>query len=224
MENIYELFPLPLSIVAHKHLHSLSDQLSNIRDHNGNDKWIFQWGNNIHMTKKIYNFLMGHHDTADPIKWIWKTCCLPRHKFFCWLMLNDIINTCELLTRKSFHLDSSSCVLCNDEDMEDRTHLLFSCTFSQNFWWNIDIEWNTDLHIHDMIYDGKLRYNIPFFMEIVTIGCWSLWNQRNWLIFENIPCSIASCKFNFTSTFKLAMMRANLASRMACHPGLTIFE
>lgn len=28
------------------------------------------------------------------------TCCLPKHKFFCWLMLHDRVNTCDLLSRK----------------------------------------------------------------------------------------------------------------------------
>ena len=123
-------------------------------------------------------------------------------------MLNDRINTCDLLTMKIFHLESTSCVLCNDEGMEDRTHLLFSCTFNQSFWWDIGIEWNTDMSIHDMIIDAKLRYKLPFFMEIMTLGCWSIWNQRNGLIFEEIPCSITSCKFDFITTFKLTMLRA----------------
>ena len=89
-------------------------------------------------------------------------------------MLNDRINTCDLLTKKSFHLDCTNCVLCNDEGMEDKTHLLFSCPFSQGFWWNIGIEWNTDMSIHDLIIEAKQRYQLGFLMEIMTVGCWSM--------------------------------------------------
>ena len=123
-------------------------------------------------------------------------------------MLNDRINTCGLLTRKSMHLDSASCVLCNDEDMEDRTHLLFSCPFSQGFWWNLGIEWNTDMGIHDLIIAAKQRYQLDFFMEIMIVGSWSIWNQRNGWIFEGIPCSITECRYDFNKTFKLTMLRA----------------
>ena len=66
MENIYNLFQLPLSIVAHQQLHRLLDQLNDISEYNDSDKWNFNWGSNTHMTKKIYNFLMGHSGTADP--------------------------------------------------------------------------------------------------------------------------------------------------------------
>src|SRR3954463_7260054 len=109
---------------------------------------------------------------------------MPKHKFFCWLLLHDRINTCDLLIRKNMHLDSTQCVLCDDENNEDRMHLLFSCPFNQRFLWNIGIEWNTDLDIHDMIMEAHQRYQQHHFMEIMILGCWSIWNQRNGLIFE----------------------------------------
>ena len=126
--------------------------------------------------------------------------------FFCWLMLNDRINTWDLLNWKSMHLDSTTCVLCNDEDMEDKTHLLFTCPFTQGFGWNIGFEWNSG--IHNMIIDAKHRYKISHFMEIMILGCWSIWNQRNGKISEGIPCSVNGSKYDFIWTFKLTMLRA----------------
>ena len=151
---------------------------------------------------------MNGEDAAATFKWIWKSYCLPRHKFFCWLMLNDRINTCDLLIRKNMHLDSTVCVLCNNEDIEDRTHLLFTCPFSQGFWWNIGFEWNSDMEINNMIIDAKHRYKIDHFMEAMILGCWSIWNQRNGMIFEGIPCSINECKNEFVRYFKMTMLRA----------------
>ena len=124
LENLYSLFQLPLSIQAHQQFHLLSGELNNIRNSDDKDTWTFNWGSNQSITKKIYGYLINGEDAAATFKWIWKSCCLPRHKFFCWLMLNDRINTCDLLTRKGMHLDSTVCVLCNNEDYEDRTHLL----------------------------------------------------------------------------------------------------
>ena len=206
--NLCSLFQLPLSITAHQQFHLLSDKLHNIRSNNDKDIWNFNWGNSLSMTKKIYNFLLRNEDVAITFKWIWKSCCFPKYKFFCWLLLHDRINTCDLLTRKNMHLDSTQCVLCDAEDYEDRIHLLFSCPFSQGFWWNIGLEWNTDLNIHDMIIEAHQRYRQHHFMEIMIIGCWSIWNQRNDLIFEGIPCSINDCRYEFIKTFKLTMLRA----------------
>ena len=123
-------------------------------------------------------------------------------------MLYDKINTCDLLTRKSMQLDSTTCVLCNAEDMEDMTHLLFTCPLSQGFWWTIGFEWNSDLDIHNMVMDANHRYKIRYFMEIVILGCWSIWNQRNGMIFDGIPCSINECKYDFIRSFRITMMRA----------------
>ena len=133
LENLYSLFQLPLSIQAHQQFHLLSRELYNIKNSEDKDKWSFNWGNNNNITRKIYGHLMKGDDANATFKWIWKTCCLPRHKFFCRLMLNDRINTCDLLIRKNMHLDSTICVLCNSEDYEDMTHLLFTCPFSQGF-------------------------------------------------------------------------------------------
>ena len=59
-----------------------------------------------------------------------------------------------------------------------------------------------------MIIDAKHRYKIDHFMEIMILGCWSIWNQRNGMIFEGIPCSINDCKIDFVRYFKMTMLRA----------------
>jgi hypothetical protein len=48
---------------------------------------------------------------------------------------------------------------------------------SANFWWALNIEWDTDRDLHDMITDVKRRYSMDFIMEIIIIGCWALWDQ-----------------------------------------------
>jgi hypothetical protein len=46
--------------------------------------------------------MIGTHDTPASILDIWKTCNLPRQKFFAWLLMNMRLNTKDLMTRKNF--------------------------------------------------------------------------------------------------------------------------
>ena len=59
------------------------------------------------------------------------------------LLLKDRVNTTDLL-RKHFHIESSTCVLCDECLVEDLLRLFFGCSFSQGFWWGIGIKWETD--------------------------------------------------------------------------------
>jgi hypothetical protein len=46
---------------------------------------------------------------------IWKSKCVPKIKFFAWLLLNDRLNTRNMLRRRYKHLDQGySCALCLD--------------------------------------------------------------------------------------------------------------
>jgi hypothetical protein len=54
-----------------------------------------------------------------------------------------------------------------------------------------------------MILDGKRRFNIPCFMEILMAGCWTLWNKRNRLIFDGDDVDIQSSVTIFKETFSL---------------------
>jgi hypothetical protein len=76
-------------------------------------------------------------------------------------------------------------------------HLFFECNFSQSFWWALNIEWDTDTNLHDMITDVRRRYSMDFIMEIIITGCWVLWDQRNNFIFNHIDPTIPSCMIKF---------------------------
>src|SRR4051812_40426784 len=102
-------------------------------------------------TKKVYEHIIRAPDDPTPFKWIWKTPCLPKHSFFFWLLLQDKLNTRDLLQRKNFHLEEYTCVLCEENIRETVDHLFFEREFSRNFWWSIGEEWNMDLGIIDRI-------------------------------------------------------------------------
>ena len=94
-----------------------------------------------------------------PFKWIWKSCCLSRKKFFYWPLLLNRLNTYDLMLRNNFFAENSSCVLCDIEPIEDRKHLFFSFDFIQNFSWKQGFEWNTKLSFLDMLAEAKQRIN-----------------------------------------------------------------
>jgi hypothetical protein len=96
-------------------------------------------------------------------------------------MLQDRLNTGDLLVRKNFHVEDPTCVLCDDGILETVTHLFFRCDFSQIFWWTNNMEWNIDLPFLDMMEEGGKESNASF-----PSRCWSLWIQRNRFLFDNI--------------------------------------
>jgi hypothetical protein len=57
--------------------------------------------------------------------------------------------------------------------------LFFECNFSQSFWWALNIKWDTDRDLDDMITDVRRRYSMDFIMEIIITRCWALWDQTN---------------------------------------------
>jgi hypothetical protein len=204
-EDLYDLFHLPLSIEAHQEFRSLLLDLNGLSNSDLNDVWHFNESDVFFSTKKVYRALIGNHEVAKPILDIWKTCNIPRQKFFAWLLMNNRLNTKDLMRRKNFFVQFNECVLCDSCPEETLMHLFFECSFSQSFWWALGIEWNTDYQLTHMISDACQRYNMSFTMEIIISGCWAIWDQRNGLIFRDIAPSFTSC-FSF---FK-AICAANL--------------
>jgi hypothetical protein len=203
LDELYDQFQLPLSIIAVQQINDLHIAISSIIDSsNSHDKWNLTIGGNKFSTRNVYMDLIKEPPAPKPFKWIWKSPCLPKHKFFFWLLLQDRLNTRDLLLRKKFQLQSSKCVLCMENEEETLAHLFFSCDFSQVIWWKIGEEWNTDLQLIDMILDNSIRSANPFFKVAMMAGCWSIWNHRNKIIFDNEQRSIQGCYNSFKSTIQ----------------------
>jgi hypothetical protein len=132
-----------------------------------NDDWSFPGKPGRYPTKKVYLAITKPPTAPAPYKWIWKSCCLPKQKFFFWVLVQDRLNTKELMRRKNFFVESKYCVLCDEQIEESMFHLFFSCDFSQNFWWKLGEEWNVELDTMDMIMDAGDRSHNTFFKEIM---------------------------------------------------------
>jgi hypothetical protein len=129
--NIFDMFHLPLSTIAHDQCHELVSAMEPINMNLGNDIWNLTWGGGgKYSTKKVYESISEFPEASSPFKWIWKSCCLSKQKFFFWLLLLDRLNTKDLMTRKHFYVEDSCCVICDDEPNESLLHLFFACDFS----------------------------------------------------------------------------------------------
>jgi hypothetical protein len=206
-EDLYDLFHLPLSTIAMQQCNIMNESLAELNGRMDNDIWGFEWGD-YYSTKKIYEDILDPPEAAAPFKWVWKSCCLSKHKFFFWLLLLDRLNTKDLMERKNFFVENSDCVLCQNGSHEDLIHLFFQCDFSQTFWWKLGFKWDTDNSVIDMLIDGKQRHNSIYFKEAIIVGCWSIWNHRNKFIFDSQIISQDRCFTMFKESFSLIMHRA----------------
>jgi hypothetical protein len=203
LDELYDHFQLPLSLVAVEQINDLHIAISSIMDSNNTyDKWTLTVGENNFSTKKVYAALVKAPPAPKPFKWIWKSPCLPKHKFFFWLLLQDRLNTRDLLSRKNFQLESKNCVLCMEDADETLIHLFFSCDFSQVIWWKIGKEWHTDLQLINMLLDTFNRSANHFFKIAMMAGCWSIWNHKNKITFDNEQRCVESCHSFFKATIQ----------------------
>ena len=162
-------------------------------DIQGKDAWQVPGSTTVYKSSKLYKLLRPFPVAPKPFQWIWKACVLPKHKFFFWLMIQDRINTRDLLTRKQFQIPSNECVLCDVTPIEDLYHLFFGCQFSKDFWHALGFIWNdTDDHMA-LMQHGKIQYKHICFKEVLIIGSWALWNHRNKIIFDGDNRDLSLC-------------------------------
>ena len=122
--DFYDLFQLPLSLVAHEELRSLREDINAIEQEDTHDVWILDSGP-VFSAKKIYRSLIGIHPTHKKILDIWKSCNVPRQKFFIWLLMYNRLNTKEMMAHKNFYVEYKDCVLCDTCPTETLLHLFF---------------------------------------------------------------------------------------------------
>ena len=131
--NLLDHFHLSLSMVVYQQFTFVIEQLNNGQPSDDTDKWTLT--NNARFSaNKVYNILACTQPAPAPFSWIWKSCAQLKHKICFWLLIQDRLNTRDLLTRKNFYIDDKACVLCHDNPNEMLNHLFFRCDFSQIFW------------------------------------------------------------------------------------------
>jgi len=197
IEEPDELFHLPLSTQAYGQFQQLNSIIANITLQARNDVWSYIWNSNIFTSSKAYLNLISTRQVHSAFKWLWKSSCQAKRKFFFWLLLQDRLSTRDILKWRNMELQCYDCVLCHLCTEERLMHLFFSCPFSMSC--------KNTLGLAPMIFDDlfqtlsafKLHLQQPFFMEIIIYICWAIWSARNDNIFRGLQHSIASCKASF---------------------------
>jgi hypothetical protein len=136
---LQDLFSLPLSNEAYLQFQQISSTLQSLPLGPSNDVWSFLWGSSLCQSRKVYKFLIGHRQVHAAYKWLWRSSCQNKRKFFFWLVLKDRLSTRGLLRRRNMHLPDFTCVFCNLNIEEDLLHLLFHCPFAMTCWYSLNL-------------------------------------------------------------------------------------
>jgi hypothetical protein len=199
-ESLLSFFRIPMTRQAYNELLSLQTELTLMQLDNLNEEdcWYFIWGNKKYSSSKYYQHQFASLLPPQPIRWIWKAKCIPKIKFFSWLLLNDRLNTRNILRRRRKFLEEGyCCVMCRDTIEETSEHLFFDCQSVITRWFALGITWEEGLNIHGKLIRAKRDFPHPFFMEIFMIGAWCIWNERNALIFNGKIPNLISWKAAF---------------------------
>jgi hypothetical protein len=186
-DSLLDSFHLPLFVHAHDELASLEQIVHSINlTAESSDSWVLKLGNGVFRPSKIYKHAFSHIDPDLASKWLWKSKCISKHKFFAWLILHDRINTKDMLLRRHWNVtDNHNCVLCHEGVLEDWRHLFLNCNFSTRIWNYFQIPWIPG-NTFAALSNAKRSFLGPYFSEIVIIACWCIWKQRNGWIFKLI--------------------------------------
>lgn len=162
------------------------------------DDWTYIWGQTGFSSSRYYQYIFSSLATPRTVTWIWKSKCVPKIKFFAWLLLNDRLNTRNMLRRRHKFLEEGyNCVLCLEGREETLEHLFFECPSSVTRWFVLGITWNEEAKIHEKLQMARLAFMQPFFMEVVMIGAWCIRKERNDFIFNGKVPSLSSWKATF---------------------------
>jgi hypothetical protein len=98
-------------------------------------------------------------------------------------------------------------------------HMIFSCPFSIQCWNRLGIIWNATGNMLDLVQQGKDFWDRPMFMEVFIVAAWSIWKERNNLLFNNVIPNIDSWMVRFKTDFELLRHRA----KEKLHPFISSF-
>jgi hypothetical protein len=218
LEHLSDLFHLPLSNEEFAQFQVLQDVILNIPDSADPDSWEVFGNNTSFKVSKAYKHFVGQHLVCPIIKKLWKTCCQSKHKVFFWLLLQDRLNTRQLLQRKSFFLPDYSCAMCGSLQLESRTHLFFECPFALMCWqyicpgWLIPVDSRQQPYHEEIISSLLATIGQNFSLDIVILGCWSIWRVRNDFLFKDITPNLYRCKKFFKEELALLVYKAKRKS------------
>jgi hypothetical protein len=163
--------------------------------------WRFATNGQYSAKLAYEGFFKGSID-FEPYERVWKTWAPAKCKFFLWLVSQNKCWTADRLARRGLD-HPEKCLLC-DQDEETIDHLLVSCVFARQFWFNL----LQQVHIQQLAphpdatsfmdwwrnaHERSTRLIQKGFSSLVVLGAWTLWKHRNRCVFDGAaPCMAAA--------------------------------
>ncbi|KAL5147200.1 Pentatricopeptide repeat-containing protein [Glycine soja] len=183
--------------LALSHLHS--QEISQVEvQQQAPDLWVWKHEPNGHYsTRSVYNLLQGDSEDENQdgaLHDLWMLKIPAKVSFFAWRLIRDRLPTKANLRRRQVELEDSMCPFCRNKE-EDASHIFFDCKATQPLWWESQ-SWVQTLGVHSIIprqhfmqhvngRPGSKTYNRWKSWWIALT--WSIWQQRNMVIFRNEP-------------------------------------
>jgi hypothetical protein len=74
-----------------------------------------------------------------------------------------------------------------------------------------------------MLTQKRAQLNIPYFMDLFMIAAWTIWKERNDLVFNGNPPSPTAWKQRFVNEVRLHFCRFNPSFQLVISQWLSIF-
>ena len=127
--------------------------------------------------------------TFNWIKDVWSEACSPKMKLFLWSIIQRALPLGENLQQRGM-ISGSFCRRCNE--LETASHTFFHCPFAQEVWQQIPLKNTVHLAAEATFAEAVVAFKRAICLPPTVIMCttlpwvcWSLWNARNQLIFED---------------------------------------
>jgi hypothetical protein len=120
-----------------------------------------------------------------------------------------------MLKRRNFQLNSGyNCVCCDSLVEETIDHLFLRCPFSTSCWASLNIFWQAQGPLLDVIAANRSLWGKPLFMEIFMLAAWNIWKVRNNMVFNGInpECEVWKDKFRFDAKLLIHRTKPELHS------------
>jgi hypothetical protein len=152
-------------------------------------------------TKSAYDAMFEGATKFSAADRIWKSWAPGKCKFFLWFAAHDRCWTADRLARRGLD-HPASCPLC-DQTQESINHLLISCVFARQFWFNLlqhvglqDLSPQPDESSFDSWWfnccDKVPRQFLLGLNSLIILGAWMLWKHHNRCVFDGLSPSGAA--------------------------------
>lgn len=180
-----------------------------------NDIWNWVPAKGPFSAKSYYKVMHAHMPPDEPSKWLWSSRCTMKIKVFAWLLLNDRLNTRDMLLRRHWRSldEDNNCPICPTQTLEARDHLIFTCVFATRVRNYLQILWQQGLSPKKCILQASRSFGDPFFLKVVFVASWNIWLIRNGRIFRDEQPTFGAWKWNFIHDITLLSHRFKTSVR-----------